>query len=98
MPGPRTYSDLIILRTTDGAGFPYITQEAPDGLIIDRLRGAWCVPKRNPYSFRFGEVDATAYAHANCVLGVYRLGSFVHMQTLYTHMREAHWRVMHRTP
>src|SRR6267142_776474 len=43
----RIVPDLIILRSTEGAGFPYLSQEAPRELVIDVDAGIWCVPKRS---------------------------------------------------
>lgn len=93
---PRTYTHLYILRSSEGAGFPYGSQEAPRGLIIDLVHDTWFEERRSKAPIPIGKADSDAFGARDAVLGVFRLGNFEHMNEAFCCAQEVYRRAMGR--
>lgn len=90
----RMYPELIILRSTEGGGFPYLSQEAPHGLVIDTAQGAWYQERYSARPHAIGEADSAVFGLKNVVLGVFCLGNFEHMCKAFASAQEIHRRIL----
>jgi hypothetical protein len=100
LEGSRTFPDLLILLTTEGAGFPCFVEDAPPELVIDLVAGTWSVPRRSGRNILIGNADAPAFGLRNAVIGVYRRASIQELGQAYADAREVHVHVLGspRTP
>lgn len=90
----RMYPELIILRSTEGGGFPYLSQEAPQGLIIDIAQGAWYQERHSVRPQQIGAADSAVFGQKNVVLGVFCLGNFEHICKAFAYAQEIHRRIL----
>jgi hypothetical protein len=90
---PRTFPELVILSTTDGAGFPIFGEVAPVGLVIDFANGTWSVPRRSERVILLGQGDMASFGLKGEVVGVYRRTSIGELAQAYADARNIHLRV-----